>query len=379
MKTILAASIAVLITASAANAAPFTPGDIVIYQVGSGTGSLTSAATPVFLDEYSVTGTLVQQIAMPTTASGANFALTDSGSASGDGMITLSGNGTSVIITGYDAAVGTSSIASSPSTQTIGIVSFNGTVDTSTTTNAFSGNNIRSATSVDGSGVWAVGGLGGVVYLPDGGSGAGTVVSSTATNNRVVEVFDGQLYVSSQKTPTGVSTVGTGTPTTSGQTMTLLPGQSTGSANESFAFADLNGSSTPNTLYVADTTAGIEKFSLEGSSWIETGSISGSNIEGITVSVVNSSTVDIFATSSGTLGTSGTLYGAVDSSGFEGTLSGSLNTLATAPANEAFRGVALAPEQLAVPEPSSALSIFFGAGVLGFLGRFRRRHRAASL
>jgi hypothetical protein len=377
MKKILTATIAVLITTSVTHAAPFTPGDIVIYQVGNGSGSLSSAAAPVFLDEYSVTGTLVQQIAIPATTSGVNNALTDSGSATGDGMITLSGNGASVIIGGYNAAVGTASIASTSTSQTIGIVSFNGAVDTSTTTTAFNGNNIRSATSVNGSGVWAVGGTGGLVFLPDGGSGAGTVVSSTATNNRVVEVEDGQLYTSSQKTPVGVSTVGTGTPSTSGQTMTLLPGQTTGAANETFAFANLNGSATPNTLYVADTTAGIEKFSLEGSSWVETGSIAGSNIEGLAVSVVNSTTVDLFATTSGSAGTSGTLFGVVDSSGFEGTLSGSLTTLATAPANEAFRGVALAPQ--AVPEPSSALSIFFGAGMLGFLGRFRRRPRTASL
>ena len=375
MKKILAASIAALLATSIAGAATFGAGDIVVYQVGNGSTSLTGSSAPVFLDEYTITGALVQQIALPTTASGANFALTDSGSASSDGMLTLSANGTALILTGYNAPTGTASIASASTSQTIGIVSYNGIIDTSTTTTAFNGNNIRGAASVNGAGVWVVGGQGGVVFLSDGGSGSGTVVSSTNANDRFVDIAGGQLYTSSSASSDsfkGIGTVGAGTPTTSGQTTTVIPGQATGSNNESFALAALNGSSTPNTLYVADTSLGIEKFSLEGSSWVETGSIAGSNIEGLTVSVVNSTTVDLFATSSGSSGISGTLSGVVDSSGFEGTLSGSLTTLATASTNEAFRGVALAP-QLTVPEPSSMFSIFCGAGLLGLTGRFRRR------
>ena len=36
-----------------AGAAPFSAGNLLIYRVGTGTGSLLTAATPVFLDEYS--------------------------------------------------------------------------------------------------------------------------------------------------------------------------------------------------------------------------------------------------------------------------------------------------------------------------------------
>src|SRR5262245_50619424 len=49
----------------------FTPGDLVIYRVGDGTGNEVNTGNPVFLDEYKPDGTLVQSIAMPTTASGA--------------------------------------------------------------------------------------------------------------------------------------------------------------------------------------------------------------------------------------------------------------------------------------------------------------------
>src|SRR6516165_1575326 len=47
--------------------APFTPGNLVIYRVGTGTGSLINTGNPVFLDEYTPGGVLVQSIALPTT------------------------------------------------------------------------------------------------------------------------------------------------------------------------------------------------------------------------------------------------------------------------------------------------------------------------
>ena len=58
--------------------AAFTPGDLVIYRVGDGIGSLSSFGNPVFLDEYTPSGRLVQSIALPTTDSGGNHALTES-------------------------------------------------------------------------------------------------------------------------------------------------------------------------------------------------------------------------------------------------------------------------------------------------------------
>lgn len=48
--------------------AGFTPGNLVVYRVGTGSGSLSSVGTPVFLDEYTPLGTLVQSIALPAVA-----------------------------------------------------------------------------------------------------------------------------------------------------------------------------------------------------------------------------------------------------------------------------------------------------------------------
>src|SRR5262245_17353575 len=107
---------ALLVTASQLHAAAFTPGDLVVYRVGTGSGSLSSASTAVFLDEYTVSGTFVQSVAMPTNGAGLQYALTASGTATSEGFLTLSGDGQYIVTTGYGTNVGVASIASSTAT-----------------------------------------------------------------------------------------------------------------------------------------------------------------------------------------------------------------------------------------------------------------------
>ena len=61
-----------LVGAAQASATALTPGDVVVYRVGSGSGALSSGAFPVFLDEYDPSGKLVESVALPTAASGSN-------------------------------------------------------------------------------------------------------------------------------------------------------------------------------------------------------------------------------------------------------------------------------------------------------------------
>src|SRR5580698_5535985 len=73
----------------------FTAGDIVVYQEGNGSTAFTAnTLNPVFLDEYSPTGTLVQQIPLPATANGLNQPLTASATSAAtqgtEGFLTLS-------------------------------------------------------------------------------------------------------------------------------------------------------------------------------------------------------------------------------------------------------------------------------------------------
>src|ERR1700712_5495087 len=92
-------------TASAATA--FTPDDLVVYRVGDGSTALSSAAAPVFLDEHTPAGSLVQSVPLPTAASGANRPLPAAGSSSSEGLLTLSADGRYLVAPGCSAAVGT--------------------------------------------------------------------------------------------------------------------------------------------------------------------------------------------------------------------------------------------------------------------------------
>ncbi|MEK7948955.1 SdiA-regulated domain-containing protein [Luteolibacter soli] len=346
-----------------ATAAPFTTGNVVIYRAGTGTGSLVNTGNPVFLDEYTPAGALVQSIPMPTAVSGSDKRLVVSGTASSEGMITRSADGRYLLATGYDAPIPTTGVASTPAATTnrvVARVDGSGIVSTSTAlTDAPTGNNIRGAASNDGTSVWVSGGSNGVRYAPTLATTTSTDLSSASlANSRVLSIFGGQLYASASSgtnTFKGVSTVGTGLPTSTGQTVTRLPGLTDTLCPSSYAFflADLDaGVSGVDTLYIADDTTtgggrgGVQKYSLVSGTWTANG-IAGSGADsyrGLTAKV-SGSTVTLFATRKGGTGATGggELVSLVDSSGYNATITATPTLLATATANTAFRGIALAP------------------------------------
>ena len=364
---------------SPSNASPITGGDLVVYQVGTGSAALTSASTAAFVDEYTTSGTPVQQIALPTAASGVNFPLTNSGTAASEGELTVSPNGQYVTVAGYDAAPGVSSIAGTSATndpRVVGIIPVStGVPDTSTTlgSTAFSGNNPRSAITTNGTSIWAGGAggtestQGGVWYTTDGSSTSTLLVGG---NQRQVGVYNGQLYIGSGSGTApaviGVSAVGSGLPTTTGQTTSVIPGVDTGSSGSPYAYVmeSLGGTNNPDTIYVEDNTAGIEKYSLVGSTWTLTGTValppSGTNGPSGLAALVVGSVVDLYAT------TPSAIYNLDDASGFDGTLAGTPTSIATAATNTAFRGIGVIP---AVPEPASISLLCLGG--LGLLNRRR--------
>lgn len=333
-----------------AHAAAFTPGNLVIYRVGTGAAALTSAATPVFLDEYATSGgSAVQSIALPATATvSGNRALTSSGTATSEGLLTRSTDGQYLVMAGYNATTGTASITGSASgtiNRVIGRVDGTGAVDTTTAlTDAISGGNPRGATSTNGTDLWISGtSVGGGIRYATFGATSSTALSAAPTNLRATNIFDGQLYVSSQTSTFRLSTVGTGTPTTTGQTITNLPGYPTATTSPyGFFFADLNaGVPGVDTVYVADDNStgsgGLQKYSLVGGTWTANGSISSTaGLRGLT-GVVSGSTVTLYATSPGNL------FTLTDTTGYNTSITGTLTSIATAPANTAFRGVAFAP------------------------------------
>jgi hypothetical protein len=383
--SLLAAAAFAVSGMSAVRAATFTAGDLVVYRVGDGSATLTSASTAVFLDDYSASGTLVNSVALPTAASGSNNPLTASGTATSEGGLTLSANGQLLIVTGYATGTGTSGVAGTATTavpRVIGEVDGNGNINTTTTTTAFSANNPRSAVSDNGTNIWIAGANTGVVYTTLGASGAGTVVSNTVTNLRDLEISGGQLYVSTGSgSAVRIGTVGTGLPTTTGNTTTNLPGlpivtnDTAGviAGPYAYAFATLNGGSTPDTLYVADNgngpvaTAGtIDKFSLVSGSWTLTGTVAEFGLTGL-LAEPTANGEQLFVS------TPTTLFSLTDTSGFDGTLSGTPTAIATAGTNEAFRGLAFAPTVAAAPEPASLSVVALGGAAT--LARRRKQAR----
>ncbi|MBZ5640114.1 MAG: hypothetical protein LAO51_15315 [Acidobacteriia bacterium] len=336
----------------------FTPGDVVIYRVGSGTGSLVNTGNPVFLDEFTPGGMLVQSVPMPIADALPNRAFYASGTASSEGMLTRSADGRYLVLTGY-ASTSTSSLSGTSGTtvnRVIGRVNAASAINTSTALTDFaSGNNPRSATSDNGARFWASGGAGGVRYAALGASTSIDLTSAILANARQVSIFAGQLYGSSDRTNfKGVNAIGAGLPTTPSQPVVRLPGltDTTSPSSFSYFFADLTDSVTGfDTLYIADdsnsATGGVQKYSLVGGTWVANGSVegSGNTYRGL-VGKVDGTTVTIYATRKGGGGATGggELVSLVDATGYNVTITATSTVLATAAASTAFRGVAFAPE-----------------------------------
>jgi hypothetical protein len=355
--------------------AAFTPGNLVVYRVGTGTGALSNASTAVFLDEYTSAGVLVQSIAMPTADSGSNQTLTASGT-SVEGLLNRSVDGRYLMLTGYDTAPGLASVNGTNSAtvaRVIGRVDANGTIDTSTAITAFSTASPRSAISLDGTNYWATGAANGVIYGTIGSSTWATVGNSqtgntAATNLRDVEIFDGQLYVSAQTGNLRIGAVGSGTPTTGPQTIVPLPGipltttnlTTTNTSPYQFYFADLTGAvAGVDTLYVTDdrtltTGGGLYKFSLVGGSWVSNG-VATNSLRGLT-GATSGTTVTLYATTA-VASNGNTIVSLIDTGGYNAAFSTTTyTTVATAAANTAFRGIDFAPQAAAAALPTLNIS-----------------------
>jgi hypothetical protein len=359
------ASAALVAAGSVTALAGFSPTGIIVSRVGDGTVALGNSASRTSLLEWNGVS-LGNELNLSTGAAGAR--LTNSGSATSEGALTRSADGRYLTIAGYNAALGTAAVvgtASATTARSVARVDFNQSA-TFANFDAYTGNNVRSAVSNDGSQFYLGGtsGTNGGVRL--GTTGPATVqVNNTGTgigtNIRIVNIFNGDLYFS-----TGSGTPGIGIWKTNG-----LPGASTpftqvlsltGSPYD-YWFADAN------TLFVTDDTggasiAGIRKYVNSGSGFTLASSIfldatTGTNkigARGLTGRIEGGQTV-LYATTADT--TANRLIRVVDGT------TPAVTTLATAGTNFAFRGVELAP----IPTPGTVAL----AGIAGMLALGRRR------
>jgi beta-lactamase superfamily II metal-dependent hydrolase len=355
---LLAISIIILATAGMASAASFTPGNLVAYRVGTGAAALAGNATAVFLDEYTPAGVLVQSIPMPIAAAGLQRALTTNGTSTAEGLMSRSADGAYLILPGYDA-VPTAAVPAAGVNRVVGRVDNLGNVDTSTTEAGTSGN-MRGAGSTNGTTIWLSTSAAGVRATTFGATGAATQLSTTVANIRAVNIFGGQIYISSASgTFQGISAIGSGTPTTSGQTTTLLNGFPTvaGPQPYGFFFADLTaGVAGLDTIYVADDRAspngGIQKWSFDGTTWTLTSTTILAGARGLTGSV-SGTTVTLFVADASSIRT------VTDTSGYNAAQNGSTigTIIASAGTNKAFRSLAMAPQAPGDTSPPTVTSV----------------------
>ena len=76
----------------------FQPGNLSVLRVGSPSTTLASSGDPVFLDEYSTNGSLLNTVTIPDTGPNALVI----GSASSEGAISRSANGNYIVMVGYN-------------------------------------------------------------------------------------------------------------------------------------------------------------------------------------------------------------------------------------------------------------------------------------
>jgi hypothetical protein len=392
----IAAALFVSCSISSSDAAPITPGNLVIYRAGSGTNSLASTGNNVFLDEYTTAGSLVQSIAMPATGTGTK--LITAGNSTAEGPLSISPDGTWIGFSGYNSTIPAGSSITAATSAIVPRVAglFNtttGSYSLTVTGTWFSASSPRGVATTDGNKIWANGGNSGVVYgtvdssSPFVASGTTATTAAIGTNLRVLGMYGNELY---QSTASGsLPTVGqlAGSPLVNGlpTASTFLPniprqGGTPITSRYGFTFLDTNpavpGIDTMYTVDDSNTSGGLWKYTLDTSgTWNAAGSITALTgaLRGV-AGGVNGSNVQLYMTGSGN-----TLWTYTDTAAAASVLSGTLSaftSLAIASGSTAFRGVVLVP----VPEPSTyAISAIATAGLAGLMGWRTRQTRVSKV
>jgi hypothetical protein len=351
------------IVSAATGSAQFISPTLVVLRVGSDTSVTVRNYNP----STSLFGT---DLVLPSTGASA---VTISGTAVSEGALSVSSNGLYFGFTGYR----TGTNGSGTDRVIVRYDALTGSVNTASAipnSEGFGGNNIRGAAwSDDGSRYWASGaGTGGGTRTNTFQSTSGsTQVSTTVQNNRGIGINNGQLYTTSMSNPNvGFSQVGTGLPTTTGNTTTLFTSTGTSGTGTPSPYGFVL---SPNglTLYLADDRTianggGIQKwtradagspFALATTFATGTGSTVGAR--GVTVDF-STANPTVYATTA-----EPTANRLISFSDVSGTAT-SFVTIDVASSNTIYRGVAFTP----VPEPTTFLGLTVGA--IG-LTRFGRR------
>ena len=361
MKKLLVPTLTLFLGSLLAAQAQFTPGNLAVLQLGTGLGALSSAGTPVFIDQFNISTanqTVNQFVTIPTDGTG----LVLSGTATSEGALTLSSDGSILTFGGYSAAAGTATIASSTAPRQAGTANAGGLFSiAANTSSSMSGNNIRTVVS-DGQNNWLAG-PGGVFYQASGSLSLTAI--TTSSNVRTENIFNGSLYFSIGSGATRGIFAFAGTPSSASSGSIFI---NTGATSSPYDFA-LNAAGT--IAYVADDRSaasggGIQKWVFDGTSWslsytLALGAAAAGGARQLTVDWSAANPI-IYATT--TEASANRLVDIADTGA-----GAAFTTLATAGVNTVFRGVDFTP----TPEPST---LALGGLGLATLAWFRRNRKA---
>ena len=342
--------------------ASFTKGNLVVARVANATPGWQS----VYFDEYTPSGTLVQTVALPATASGSNRPIGIDCQSGIDGTLNLSEDKRYLLMGGYKTGL-SSVLASAGNTRIVATVANDATINTTTELSDIGTSNLafRSVVSTNGTNLWLSGSFG-INYTTLGASTSTNLINTFGPTNQ--GIYDNKLYFSSYTSTNYFGSMNNGLPTSGGnQAITVLAASPTPNIGiiypMSFVMFDMDASIVGvDVMYVAENSKltgtlgansarGIMKYCLNSSGvWVKTGAIiqapiATNGLKGLT-GVYNAATgtVSLYATTVSTTVTDQTsIVTLIDNSGYNGALAGTFTTLTTSASGTAFRGIAFAP------------------------------------
>lgn len=358
------------------------PADPIVAMIGDGSTIVNSQGRTVTLRHYlnSVANQAVPvSFATFNSSSDPTNRMVASISATSEGNLTNSADFNYVVIAGYDAVNQTANISTTAAANRVvgwaaiapitGLTGSTATGNSTVMASAYNNNNLRSATALGGPGsdAWTSGTgttpTAGVRHINSNTALTDGAPTGAVGNTRSLDIYNGQLFVSSGSGAfVGVSSVGTGTPTSGQPGATIListAGSGTGTASpyEFVLRNDPNGNQSNlqfgvNVAYIADDRSaanggGIQKWSWNGTAWALDYTLNlTEGARGLAGYLDGSGNAVLFAT--GATGTTGNrLYQVTDL----GVGSSAITLADSTGTNNFFRGVAL----VSVPEPSVLL------------------------
>ncbi len=313
----------------------FTQGNLLVIRA-DGSASNTTATVLEILPNVAAQGVPVQSISIPGT--GPN-AIRVSGTATSTLYASQSNDGTLFTFTGHNST-DVSSNSNALLTRAVVTLNNSGTINLATTFSGISGNQIRSATSLDNTN-WAIADQAGI-YTNNASA------PSPAGNYRKIRAFGGKIYVG--RNTTGATDFMVNELTGIGGTINGLPGLPSSASFQDFYFIRSSPSACDyDILYVVystTATAGtIEKFSLVSGTWVSNGTYTSAfGGFGLTAERNGSGGAFLYVTTGGGATTANSLRRLTDANGFNAAISITDNIiLYTAPAGTILKGVDFTP------------------------------------